>query len=328
MNKLLLLLLSLFLLSSCCQEEKEITDPLPSWNETNNKDVIIDFITASTNPKSDDFIPEEDRIAVFDNDGTLWSERPFYFQFEFAFDMVRVHAENHPEWKEEQPFKGILENDLEAVMASGKEGIGRLLLATHTGMNNAEFLQTVSNWIDTAHHKQTGKLYREMTFQPMLELLDFFRANGFKTYIVSGGSVGFMQPWIESLYGIPTEQVLGTRFKLEYEILKNGPVFNRLPSLEFYNDKGGKPENISQIIGKRPVAAFGNSDGDLAMLQYTAAGEGKSLMIYIHHTDAEREYAYDRESHIGKLNIGLDEAASRGWTVVNIKKDWNRIYPD
>lgn len=329
MKNLLWYFVTLTMLVSCAQHEKQPTaDPLPSWNEGASKKAIVEFVNSTTNPNNNSFIPEEERIAVFDNDGTLWSERPLYFQFEFAFDMVRVHVADHPEWQEEQPFKGILENDVNAVMASGEEGIGKLLVATHTGMSNADFKQTVSNWIDTARHDQTGKLYREMIFQPMLEVLDYLRSNGFKTYIVSGGSVNFMQPWTEDLYGIPTEQVIGSRFNLEFEITENGPVITRAPKLDFLNDKGGKPVNISQIIGKRPVAAFGNSDGDLAMLQYTSAGAGKRLMVYIHHTDAEREYAYDRKSHIGKLDKGLDEAASKGWTVVDMKEDWNRIYPE
>ena len=319
---------ALIIFSSCSQIEKHsVSDPLPSWNEGPSKQSIIDFVQSTSNPESAAFIAEEDRITVFDNDGTLWSERPVYFQFEFAMDMVRVFAADHPEWTSEQPFKGILENDLNAVLASGEEGIGKLLIATHTGMSNPEFMQRVSNWIDTARHDQTGKLYKEMIFQPMLEVLDFLRENGFKTYIVSGGSINFMQPWTEEIYGIPTEQVIGTRFKLAYEMTDQGPIIMRQPEVDFLNDKGGKPINISQIIGKRPVAAFGNSDGDLAMLQYTSADDGNRLMVYVHHTDAEREYAYDRESHIGKLDKGLDEAAAKGWTVVDMKNDWKTIYP-
>lgn len=327
MKNLALLVIVITLISSCTQPEQKLTDPLPSWNDSPEKTSIIDFVKTTTDPESLAFIPEKDRISVFDNDGTLWTEQPFYFQFEFAFDMVKLHAGDHPEWQEEQPFKGILENDQDAVWASGTEGIGKLLALTHTGMSNEEFIQTVSNWIDTARHKQSGMLYREMVYQPMLEVLDYLRANGFKTYIVSGGSISFMQPFIERLYGIPTEQVLGTRFKMEFEMQNGNPVLMRLPEMEFFNDKGGKVVNISQIIGKVPVAAFGNSDGDMAMLQYTDAGEGERLMVYIHHTDSLREYAYDRNSHVGKLDKGLDEAAAKGWTVVDIKSDWKVIYP-
>jgi phosphoserine phosphatase len=328
MKTLSLLFIAILMLSGCDLIDQKTTDPLPSWNDTQTKTAIIEFVETTTDPTSAAFIPENDRITVFDNDGTLWCERPLYFQFEFAIDMVKAHADKHPEWKEEQPFKGILENDPEAVWATGSEGIGKLLAATHTGMSNAEFNQTVSNWIDTARHDQTGKLYREMVYQPMMEVLDYLRANGFKTYIVSGGEIAFMQPFTEMLYDIPTEQVLGTRFKMEYEMQKNGPVLMRLPDMEFFNDKGDKVVNISQIIGKVPVAAFGNSDGDLAMLQYTDAGEGERLMVYIHHTDSIREYAYDRNSLVGKLNKGLDEAAAKGWTVVDMKNDWKMIYPN
>jgi phosphoserine phosphatase len=266
--------------------------------------------------------------VVFDNDGTLWSEKPLYFQFAFAIDMVRVHAAEHPEWEDEQPFKGILENDLEAVMASGNEGIGKMLAATHAGMRNEEFMQTVAAWIDTARHNQTGKLFRDMVFQPMLELLDYFRSNGFRTYIVSGGTVHFMRPWTYETYGIPPEQVIGSRFRMQFEMSGEGPVLIRESELDFLNDKEGKPVNIAQIIGKRPVAAFGNSDGDLAMMQYIAAGQGRRLIVYIHHTDAEREWAYDRDSHIGRLDKGLDEASKNGWVVVDMKDQWKIIYPE
>ena len=329
MKNLIWILATCLLQVSCSQPEKQqtSTDPLPSWNDSPNKRAIIEFVNATTDSKNQAFIPKEDRIAVFDNDGTLWTEQPFYFQFEFAFDMVKLHAGDHPEWKEEQPYKGILENDLEAVWSSGSEGIGKLLAVTHTGMTNRDFKQTVSNWIDTARHDKTGMLYRDMIFQPMLEVLNYLRANGFKTYIVSGGSIAFMQPFTEQLYSIPTERVLGTRFKMEYEVQNGNPVLMRLPEMEFFNDKGGKPVNISQIIGKVPVAAFGNSDGDLAMLQYTDAGDGARLMVYIHHTDSIREYAYDRNSHVGKLDKGLNEAVAKGWTVVDMKNDWKVVYP-
>jgi phosphoglycolate phosphatase-like HAD superfamily hydrolase len=322
--------LMLYVIVMACNPPKArnaITDPLPSWNEGPTKEAIVEFVTHTTNPDDRYFIPEEERIAVFDNDGTLWSERPYYFQFEFAFDMVRAHAAGHDEWKEEQPFKGILENDYASAFASGDDNIGKLLVATHTGMYNDVFEQTVSGWIDTARHDVNGRLYRDLVFQPMLELLDYFRANGFTTYIVSGGSIAFMQPWTEQLYDIPSEQVIGSRFKLVYEYTDNGPELYRAPQFEFLNDKGGKVVSISQVIGKRPVAAFGNSDGDLAMLRYTADGNGMRLMAYIHHTDAEREYAYDRDSPVGELDEGLDVARANNWLLVDMKKDWKTIYP-
>jgi phosphoserine phosphatase len=322
-----LFLVMALLITACAQEVEQAKDPLPSWNEGATRDAIVGFVRSTTDENSPDFIPGDERLVVFDNDGTLWSERPLYFQFEFAIDMVRAHAAGHPEWKEEQPFKGILENDVNAIMASGEEGLLRLLAATHTGTSNKVFMEAVDQWIDTARHNHTGKLYREMVFQPMLEVLDYFRSNGFTTYIVSGGTVHFMRPWTEEVYGIPPEQVIGSRFRMQFVMTDEGPAFMRGPGLDFMNDKEGKPVNISQIIGKRPVAAFGNSDGDLAMLQYTAAGEGRRLMVYIHHTDAEREYAYDRESHIGKLDKGLDEAVNKGWVVVDMKNDWKTIYP-
>ena len=327
MKSLYFLLVLAFLLPSCIQEAEKAKDPLPSWNEGSSKEAIINFVKSTSDKNSPDYIPEDERIAVFDNDGTLWSEKPLYFQFAFAIDMVRVHAAEHPEWEDEQPFKGILENDLDAVMASGSEGISKLLAATHTGMSNAEFIKTVGSWMDTARHDQTGMLFREMVFEPMLELLDYFRSYGFTTYIVSGGTVHFMRSWTHAVYGIPPEQVIGSRFKMQFEMSDEGTVLIRESELDFLNDKGGKPVNIAQIIGKRPVAAFGNSDGDLAMLQYTAAGEGKRLMVYIHHTDAEREWAYDRDSHIGRLDKGLDEAKKNGWVIVDMKEAWKTVYP-
>ncbi len=328
MKNLALLLLTMILLHACESfDQKVVPDPLPSWNDGPVKQAIVEFVTVTTNPDGKYFIPEADRIAVFDNDGTLWSERPMYFPFEFAFDMVRFHASEHPEWNEKQPFKGILEHDSQAVFASGEEGILDLLVETHTGMTNADFKQMVDNWIDTARHDVTGWLYKDMVYQPMIELLDYFRAHQFRTFIVSGGPIAFMQPWSEEVYGIPTEQLIGSRFKLVYEYTDEGPVVFRAPEFEFLNDKGGKVESISYQIGKRPVAAFGNSDGDLAMLQYTSAGEGRRLMVYIHHTDGEREYAYDRESPVGRLDKGLDEAKSKKWIVVDMKNDWKKIYP-
>ncbi len=252
---------------------------------------------------------------------------PFYFQLAFALDRVKAMAPDHPEWKDKQPFKAVLENDLKTVMESGMKGLMEIVMTTHAGMTTLEFEQIVTDWINTAKHPKTGKLYKEMVFQPMLELLDYLRENGFKTYIVSGGGIEFMRPWTEQVYGVPTEQVIGSSAKVKYQMKEAGPVLMRLPEINFIDDKDGKPVAINQFIGKRPLAAFGNSDGDLEMLQWTAAGDGKRLMLIVHHTDAEREWAYDRKSEIGKLDKALDAAIKNGWIVVDMKNDWKVIYP-
>jgi phosphoserine phosphatase len=308
-------------------EPVSIKDPLPSWNEGSSKQAIMDFVAATTDPESNVFIPENQRIVVFDNDGTLWSEQPYYFQLHFAIDRIKTLAPQHPEWATEQPFKAILENDMHTVMSYGVSGLTQLVMASHAGMNTEEFNTIVRNWIKTARHPETGKLLKEMVYQPMLEVLDYLRTNGFKTFIVSGGGIDFMRPWTEEVYGIPPEQVVGSSVKLKYEVVDGKPVIKRLAEIAFINDKEGKPVGIETHIGRRPVAAFGNSDGDLQMLQWTAAGEGKRLIVYIHHTDDEREWAYDRESHIGKLDKGLEKANEKGWLLVNMKNDWNQIYP-
>jgi phosphoserine phosphatase len=326
-------LLFLSFLISCTptsQDHQKISDdkdPLPSWNEGASKQAIIDFVETTTNPDGKSFIPENERIVTFDNDGTLWSEQPMYFQFFFAMDRIKQLAPQHPEWKEEQPFKAVLENDMETVMKSGVNGLLTLTLATHSGVTTDEFSKIVKDWINTAKHPKTGKLYKEMVYQPMLEVLDYLRANGFKTYIVSGGGIDFMRPFTEEVYGIPPEQVVGSSGKYELRFNNNNPEIVKLPEIDFIDDKEGKPIGIQKFIGKKPVAAFGNSDGDLQMLQWTASGDGLRLLVFIHHTDAEREWAYDRESHIGHLDKGLDEANEKGWTVVDMKNDWNRIYP-
>jgi hypothetical protein len=326
LKNMYLFFLSLVLFS-CTDQNVQKGDPLPSWNEGKTKQSIIDFVNEVTNESSPDFVKPEDRIATFDNDGTLWSEQPYYFQFQFAFDRVKEMAADHPEWKDNPLFKAALENDMKTVMKSGMKGLMEVIMTTHAGMTTEEFEQVVKEWINTAKHPKTNKLYKEMVFQPMLELLDYLRANDFKTYIVSGGGIEFMRPWTEEVYGIPPEQVIGSSIKVKYEMTAKGPVLKRLPEVDFFDDKEEKPVAIHKFIGKRPIAAFGNSDGDLQMLQWTAAGEGKRLMLYVHHTDAEREWAYDRESHIGGLNKGLDEANEKGWTVVDMKNDWNKIYP-
>jgi len=303
------------------------TDPLPSWNEGNSKQAILDFVARVTDESNPDFVPEPKRITTFDNDGTLWAEKPVYFQLLFAIDRVKALAPDHPEWTTQQPFKAVLEDDMEALAAAGEHGLIELVMATHAGMTTDEFEQIVTEWLATATHPTTGRPYTEMVYQPMLEVLDFLRANGFKTFIVSGGGIEFMRPWTEAVYGIPPEQVVGSSIKTAFEVHDGEPVLVRLPELDFIDDKAGKPVGINSHIGRRPIAAFGNSDGDFQMLEWTTAGTGARLGVYVHHTDGEREWAYDRESAVGRLDRGLDEAEERGWTIVSMKDDWRTIFP-
>jgi hypothetical protein len=302
-------------------------DPLPSWTEGASRQAIVDFVRQVTTPDSADFVAPDERIAVFDNDGTLWSEKPAYFQLLFAIDRIKQLAPQHPEWKTTQPFKAVLDNDMGALADSGENGLLQLVMASHAGMTTTEFEQIVGDWLMTARHPRFKRPYTELVYQPMLELLNYLRANGFKTFIVSGGGIEFMRPWTQAVYGIPPEQVIGSSIKVKFELRDGEPVLVRLPEIDFIDDKAGKPVGIHKFIGRQPVAAFGNSDGDLQMLQWTAAGEGRSFMLVVHHTDADREYAYDRTSHIGKLDKALDEANRRGWTVVDMKRDWKVIYP-
>ena len=302
-------------------------DPLPSWNDTAPKKAIIAFVKKLTEEGSPDFVRPEERIATFDNDGTLWAEQPIYFQFQFALDRVKALAPQHPEWKTKEPFASVLKGNVKGALAGGEKGIVEIMAVTHTGMTTDEFEKIVTDWIATAKHPKTGRLLTEMVYQPMLELLAYLRAKGFKTLIVSGGGIEFMRPWVEKVYGIPPEQVVGSSGKLKFEMRDGKPVLVKLPEINLVNDKEGKPIGIQTYIGRRPIAAFGNSDGDLPMLQWTASGSGPRFCAYIHHTDAEREFAYDRESQIGKLDKGLDEAVAKGWTVVSIKDDWKSIFP-
>ncbi len=299
---------------------------LPSWNESEAKQAITQFVKDVTTAGGERFVPAAERIAVFDNDGTLWAEQPMYTQIAFVFDRVKELAPSHPEWKDKQPFKAVLEGDIKTALSGGKRALFELGMATHAGNTTEEFAQIVKDWIATARHPKTGRAYTEMVYQPMLELLAYLRANGFKTYITSGGGIEFMRPWAERVYGIPPEQVIGSSIETEFELRSGTPVLVRLPELNFYDDKGGKPVAINQHIGRRPIAAFGKSDGDLQMLQWTAAGVGRRFCLYVHHTDAEREWAYDRESHIGRLDKGLDEAHEKGWTVVDMKHDWKVVF--
>ncbi len=302
-------------------------DPLPSWNDGPSKQAIVKFVGDATRPGSTTFVAPEARIAVFDNDGTLWSEQPAYFQLLFALDRIKALSPQHPEWKTTQPFKGVLEGDTKAVMASGEKGLAELLAVTHSGMTTEEFSKTVSDWIATAKHPRFKRPYNELVFQPMLEVLAYLRANGFKTYIVSGGGIEFMRPWASKVYGIPPEQIIGSSGKVKYEIRNGKPVLVKLAEVDFVDDKEGKPAGINKFIGRVPVFAFGNSDGDHQMLQWTAAGGGVRFMGIVHHTDAQREWAYDRKSHIGTLDKAWDEAKQKGWTVVDMQKEWKVIYP-
>jgi len=303
------------------------TDALPSWNDTPAKQDIVAFVERVTSEGSADFVPEAERIATFDNDGTLWAEQPMYFQLLFVVDRVKALAPRHPEWKDRPPFAALLKGDLQGATASGESGIAALLAATHAGMTTDEFHETVTDWITTAKHPTTDKEYTEMVYQPMLELLAYLRANGFKTFIVSGGGIEFMRPWTERAYGIPPEQVVGSTGGLKYELRDGRPVILKLPELVLNDDKAGKPVGIQRHIGRRPIMAAGNSDGDLQMLEWTTAGAGPRFALLVHHTDAEREWAYDRDSHIGRLDKALDMATSKGWTVVDMKRDWSRIFP-
>ncbi len=302
-------------------------DPLPSWNDGPAKQSIITFVEKVTTPGSPDFVPVPERIATFDNDGTLWSEKPLPVQLYFVIDRVKALAPQHPEWKDQEPFASILKGDLKAALAGGERSLMELFMATHTGNTTVEFEQIVKDWIATAKHPKTDRLYTEMVYQPMLEVLAYLRANGFKTFIVSGGGIEFMRPWTEKTYGIPPEQVVGSSVKTKFELRDGQPVLVRLPELNFNDDKGGKPVGINQHIGRRPIAAFGNSDGDLQMLQYTGAGSGARFCLYVHHDDAGREYAYDRKDALARLDQGLDEAAAKGWTVVSMKDDWKSVFP-
>jgi hypothetical protein len=302
-------------------------DPLPSWNDGAAKRAIVDFVQRVTTSGGPDFVPTAERIATFDNDGTLWVEQPMYFQLAFAFDRVKALAPQHPEWQEQEPFKSILKGDVKTALAGGEAAMLKVLAATHAGMTTEEFTQTVKDWTVTARHPRFNRPYIECVYQPMLELLTYLRSNGFKTYIVSGGGVEFMRPWTEQVYGIPPEQVVGSSGKTQFEMRDGKPVLMRLPEVDFINDKSGKPVGINKFIGRRPILAFGNSDGDHQMLQWTAAGSGPRFMGLVHHTDAEREWAYDRTSHVGQLDKALDEALAKGWIVVSIKDDWKTIFP-
>ena len=302
-------------------------DPLPSWNDGKARRAIVEFVATVTKPGSPEHIAVTERIALFDNDGTLWAEQPIFFQALFAFDRIRQLAPQHPEWKTREPFASVLRGDEKSALAGGMHALVEMAIASHAGTTTDEFATIVRDWIATARHPKTGRLYTEMVYQPMLELLAYLRVNGFKTFVVSAGGIEFMRVFSERVYGVPPEQVIGTSIRTKFELRDGEPVLVRLPEINFIDDGEGKPVGIQMHIGRRPVAAFGNADGDLPMLQWTAAGGGPRFCLYVHHTDADREWAYDRNaSSFGRLDKGLDEARTRGWTIVDMKSDWKTIF--
>ena len=322
MKKLMLLTVLVFASTLVCAAE-----PLPSWNDGPARDRILEFVRSVTDEKGPDFVEPGARIATFDNDGTLWLEYPLYTQMVFALDRVRELAPLHPEWATTQPFKAVLAGNLEKVAESGIEGLMEIIMATHAGMAAEEYEKIAATWLKSKKNDRFGRLYSELIYQPMVELLDYLRANEFKTFIVSGGGIAFMRPISETAYGIPPDQVVGSRIKTEYMVRDGKGVLVRKPEIGFIDDKAGKPVGIHEHIGRRPILAVGNSDGDFEMVEYTTSGEGRRLGVFIHHTDSEREYAYDRESKVGRLSRALDEADERGWLIVDMKDDWKVIWP-
>ena len=321
------LVLGLLLAGCASQQAPEAVDPLPSWNEGPSKQGIVEFVRDVTDTESAHYVAPQKRVAVFDNDGTLWAEKPIYTQFFFILDRIRAMAPDHPEWKTTQPFQAVLENDFETLGATDRDAIAHMMGIAVSGTTTKEFETIVSDWMATALHPVTGQPYTSMVYQPMLELLDYLEANGFTNFIVSGGGIGFMRPWSEDIYGIPPERVVGTSMELEYEVLDGKPVIQREPKLHFLNDKGGKPVSIERFIGRRPILAAGNSDGDYQMLEWTTAGEGRRLGLIVHHTDARREWAYDRDSSSGRLDRGLDDAAGNGWLLIDMASEWKLVFP-
>jgi phosphoglycolate phosphatase-like HAD superfamily hydrolase len=311
----------------CAMAAHAVADPLPSWNDGTTRQAIVRFVEETTTPTRPGFVPPAGRIAVFDNDGTLWAEQPAYFQLAFAIDRVRELAPAHPEWRQQEPFAAVLRGDLKAALAGGERAILELVMASHAGLTTDEFAAVAARWLAGTRHPVTGRRYRDMVYQPMLELLAYLRANGFRTFIVSGGGVEFLRVFAEEAYGIPPEQIVGSSIRTRYELRASGPAIVRLPEVEFIDDKAGKPVGIQRFIGRRPILAFGNSDGDFEMLEWTTTGVGPRLGLLLHHDDPEREFAYDRESPVGRLARGLDEAPARGWVVTSMKTDWKAIYP-
>ncbi|WP_075591288.1 HAD family hydrolase [Labilibacter marinus] len=331
---IIVVLVSLITLSACQNNptqtkvvEIKVTDPLPSWNDGDTKQAIIDYVTSVTDKQSNHYIPIEDRIATFDNDGNLWAEQPAYFQLFFTLNRIKELAADHPEWKTEQPYKAAIENDMHEIAKQGHDGLLKLVMAAHAGISTVEFDAIVKKWVTTEMHPTKNVRFDQLVYQPMLELLRYLRDNDFQTYIVSGGGVDFMRAIVTEIYGIPSEKILGSRIVTEFQYNDGDPKIIRLPELEYNNDKAGKPLNIQKIIGKKTVFASGNSDGDLQMMQWTASNDYEFFNLYLHHTDSVREWAYDRDSHIGRLDKGLDQAIKDGWTVIDMEKDWKVIFP-
>ncbi len=307
--------------------ENAVIDPLPSWNDTETKKAIMAYVDEVTTQGNANFIPVSNRIATFDNDGTLWSEKPFYFQLFFAIDRVKAMAPEHPEWKTTEPFKSVLNDDLESLMAQGTKAILTMVIATHAGMTTDEFETSVTDWLVTAEHPTKKKPFTDLVFQPMIELLEYLRAHDFKTFIVSGGGIEFMRPWTEGVYGIPKDQVIGSSIKTKYDYNNGNPTITRLAEIDLIDDKAGKPVGINRYIGQKPVFASGNSDGDLEMMRWSDSNPHLNFQLYVHHTDSVREWAYDRKTHIGTFDKALDEATEKGWTIIDMAKDWKVIYP-
>lgn len=326
MKRVIFVVLTTLLFSCTAPPPQPSTDPLPSWNEGTAKKSIIGFVERVTKAGGPDFIEPAERIATFDNDGTLWAEQPLYFQFLFALDRVKALAPQHPEWKSKEPFASLAKGDTKAALEGGEKSLAQILAATHTGMTTEEFEKVVADWIATARHPTRKQPFTSMVYKPMLELLHYLRENGFKTFIVSGGGVEFMRVFAQKTYGIPPDQVVGSMGKEKFEIRDGKPVIIKLPEVDLVDDGPGKPVGIQKFIGRRPIAAFGNSDGDLQMLQWTCSAPGARFCLYVHHTDADREWSYDRASSVGKLDKGLDEATAQGWTVVDMKSEWKQIF--
>ncbi len=302
-------------------------EPLPSWNDGPARQAVVAFVERVTKPGGPDFVPPPERIAVFDNDGTLWSEQPMYVQLAFALDRVKALAPHHPEWKEKEPFRSALTRDLATLEKSGEEGLLELVMATHAGNTSEEFGLIVGAWLESARHPKYGRPYTECVYSPMLEVIDYLGKNGFEVWIVSGGGIEFMRPWAERVYGIPPQRIVGSSIQTKYELRDGRPAIVRLPAVDFIDDKAGKPVGIHKFIGRRPIAAFGNSDGDFEMLEWVTSGPGPRLGLLLHHDDAEREVAYDRDSRVGRLARGLDEGPKRGWVLVSMKRDWKAVFP-
>ena len=326
-NSVLILILGSLLGACASSPATEPPDPLPSWNEGSSKQGIVEFVRDVTDSDSEHYVAPAERIAVFDNDGTLWAEKPVYAQLLFIFDRIRAMAPDHPAWQTTQPFQAVLEHDYETLKATSRDSLAHMMGIAVSGTTSEEFDAFVVDWIASARHPVSGQPYTSMVYQPMLELLDYLEANGFTTFIVSGGGISFMRPWTEAVYGIPPERVVGTSMELEYEVVDGKPIIHRKPALHFLNDKSGKPVGIERFIGRRPIMALGNSDGDYQMLEWTTAGEGRRLGMIVHHTDGTREWAYDRDSTTGRLDRGLDDAAAHGWLLIDMANEWNRVFP-